>query len=259
MKKANNQDLEKILEYIGKDYGKCLYLYLDIKEYGLENENIHLWYSEKNEEIVVIAMKYYSGMHIFSRNMEFNRNEIKELISKEKPDMVCSMGETADYINFIPEGYARQDGIIVKINRVEEKKYEEVSVATIDDVAGICNLLKDDEKLGKPFGYDVLYAQFKERIEKGFGRSWILKENGIIKAHNSSNAEGFGVAVSGGWVADPTSRGKGFGGKVLYDSLVGMGEGGKEVFTYLYEDNAIRGVERIGMTELGIWSKIYKI
>ena len=37
-KRVENDDKYFIKEYIGKDYDKCLYLYLDLMKYGLNNE-----------------------------------------------------------------------------------------------------------------------------------------------------------------------------------------------------------------------------
>ena len=62
-------DREEILSYIGKEYGKCLYLYVDLMKYGFDNPNVRLWL-QKNAEgrNTALVLQYYTGMHVFSRD-----------------------------------------------------------------------------------------------------------------------------------------------------------------------------------------------
>ena len=51
IRKCNLEDIDEIFDYIGNDYQNCLYTYIDLVEYGLNNENFHVWIQIKNEEI----------------------------------------------------------------------------------------------------------------------------------------------------------------------------------------------------------------
>ena len=52
---CNNEDITSVFDYIGEDYGKCLYIYIDLKKYGIDDENFNVWiqYNE-NEDICAI-------------------------------------------------------------------------------------------------------------------------------------------------------------------------------------------------------------
>ena len=43
-KRVNQENVKLIKEYIGNDYDKCLYLYLDFLKYGLDNDNLKFWF-----------------------------------------------------------------------------------------------------------------------------------------------------------------------------------------------------------------------
>ena len=36
MIKCTKENAQEIFDYIGKDYGKCAYLYIDLKKYGFK-------------------------------------------------------------------------------------------------------------------------------------------------------------------------------------------------------------------------------
>ena len=62
---CNNEDITSVFDYIGEDYGKCLYIYIDLKKYGIDDENFNVWiqYNE-NEDICAIISEYYGGIQI---------------------------------------------------------------------------------------------------------------------------------------------------------------------------------------------------
>ena len=66
MKKATQQDKDKLLHYLEPYMVKCLYLYLDISLYNLEDVNgIEVWYEEDEKGFSFIVMKYFNSLQIF--------------------------------------------------------------------------------------------------------------------------------------------------------------------------------------------------
>ena len=51
LKRVEQSDVELIKEYIGNEYDKCLYLYLDFIKYGLSNPNLKFWFDIEKSEI----------------------------------------------------------------------------------------------------------------------------------------------------------------------------------------------------------------
>lgn len=40
--RCNKNDKKQVFDYIGNDFGRCAYLYIDLCKYGFDNENVHL-------------------------------------------------------------------------------------------------------------------------------------------------------------------------------------------------------------------------
>ena len=40
---CTNNKIETVFDYIGEDYVKCLYIFIDMKKYGLDDENFNVW------------------------------------------------------------------------------------------------------------------------------------------------------------------------------------------------------------------------
>ena len=89
-KKVEKENERLIEDYIGDDYNKCLYLYLDLMKYGVTNENVKSWLDFKDDEITSVVLKYYSGMHIFSKNKNCDYDNIINLIAEENPSIICA-------------------------------------------------------------------------------------------------------------------------------------------------------------------------
>ena len=64
---CSENDLDILLEYIGKEYREAIYLYLDAIKYGISNPNVSSWIQTENEVITSIILMYHTGMHIYSK------------------------------------------------------------------------------------------------------------------------------------------------------------------------------------------------
>jgi len=85
--KCTKADEQRIFDYIGKDYGKCAYMYIDLKKYGFDNPNVNLWLDEEDGEIRLVMLQYYTGVHLFSRENEFDVDGIAEVLTENKPSL----------------------------------------------------------------------------------------------------------------------------------------------------------------------------
>ena len=148
-KRVEIEEESLIKKYIGTEYDKCLYLYLDFVKYGLNNENLKFWLDAENEEIKCVILKYYSGMHIFSKNKNCNYENIIKLIDEEKPSVICAekylienlsdkLGESeykAEYgwVRVLSKQYTCENSIVKK---AEESDFEEISNLIINDHMG---------------------------------------------------------------------------------------------------------------------------
>ncbi len=256
MKLATARDENRIFGYIGKDFGRCAYLYIDLKKYGFENENVHLWYEEKNEEIIAILLQYYNGMHLYSRQGGFNPGKVAEKIRKVKPAMVCGMKETIEQLRSFFPNQTIELGKVVQLNNYSGIHDEEAKLATRDELGEIVDLLMTDEVMGGPYTRELLYRQFLERYDTGFGRSYIRRnEEGKIFAHSGTYAELDDIAVISGGIVDPRYRCHGEYARILGSVCGSLVEEGKSVISYYYKV-AAWSHKQVGFEELGDWAKL---
>lgn len=246
-KRVEIEEESLIKKYIGTEYDKCLYLYLDFVKYGLNNENLKFWLDAENEEIKCVILKYYSGMHIFSKNKNCNYENIIKLIDEEKPSVICAekylienlsdkLGESeykAEYgwVRVLSKQYTCEDSIVKK---AEESDFEEIS-----------NLIINDH-MGEFYELDELVCQIKEREDDNYGRNYIIKEEGRIISNASTTAEIDEVAVLSNVITDPSYRGKGLATIVCSKLCNDLIDEGKKVYLINYTEESTGLYDKLG-------------
>lgn len=259
--KNTKKHLDSILEYIGKDYGKCLYLYIDLIKYGFDNPNVSMWtITNSKDQYEAVILKYYTGMHIYSKDNKFDENDVISLIKEQKPSLVCAMKETIDKISSYLPNYEVEVGTVGKLVNIKDVKSDRAYSAPMSEIKEIAEILAEDDALGKPYGFDLLYSQLKERKEEGFGRNFILRdeENNEIIAHAATYAENENVGVISGVFVNPKYRAKGYSKQVLGAICEELLQEGKDVFSYYYIPSATKMHESVGFEKIGDWAKLIK-
>lgn len=259
MIKCEKKDLDILLNYIGNDFGKCLYLYLDMLKYGFDNENINIWCQKKEDDIVLITLRYYNGMHVFTNNIdEIDLDDLINLIKDNNPNMVCGMGEIIRKLASHFKEYLLEVGYVGQLKKIHNYLTDKCILASKEELRDVALFLSKDESLGKPYGFDLLYKQLLERYNQNYGRTFILKENNEIIATASTYAEENKCAVVSGVLVDPKYRGKGLSKNILTALCKNLMENEFSVFSYYYIDQAIKMHKSVGFETLGEWAKLVK-
>lgn len=251
---------QEILDYIGKDYGECLYLYVDLLKYGLDNENVHLW-QQKNEDgnICLIMLQYYTGVHLYSKKGKFDVQDVVCELNRIKPSLICGMEKTIGQIKSYFTDYEIETGLVGHLERLNDYSTKECRKADIEELSELASVLAEDEALGKPYGYDLLYKQLCERYKEKFGRNFIYKKDGKIIATASTYAEMNKVAVISGVFVAPEWRGRGLSKKILSAVCKELCQQGFDVYSYYYIESAHRMHKAVGFSDLGNWAKLVRI
>lgn len=251
----DNQEKE-ILEYIGNDYAKCTYLYIDFRKYGMTNENVHVWCQrDGNDKICALVLQYYLGMHVYSREGNFDPADIAKLIAERKPTLVCGMKETIDKIAPFIEGYDPEYGKVLRLGEYSGIAGPEVRRAERSEIREIAELLATDEEMGGPYGFEALYNQLLGRFDEGFGRNWVRKDEKGVVSHCATYAELDDVAVISGGIVRMDYRGKGEYPGQLGAMCRDLYNEGKEVISYYY-GGAKTAHKVVGFDILGDWAKL---
>lgn len=259
MYKCKKENEKEIIEYIGKSYGQCLYLYVDLLKYGFDNENINVWFQKEEDEIKALVLQYYTGVHVFSKEVEFDVKDVVDLLKEINPSMICGMKWTLDKIKDYFDNYEMEIGIVGELTNLKVYDTEGCYKANAEEIKELAELLAEDESLGKPYGFELLYKQLLERYEENFGRNFIYRDNGKIVATASTYAEKGGVAVISGVMVHPEYRGKGLSKNLLSAVCDNLKKDGFDVFSYYYIPSATRMHQSVGFEPIGDWAKLVRL
>lgn len=258
---CNESDLDDIFKYIGDDYGKCLYIYIDLKKYGLNDDNFNVWIQYNNQnEICAIISEYYKGFQIYSKQYDLIASEIADFLKELNPNVIFGMKKTIDQIKgFLPD-YLEEVGFVGKLGEINFPINDEVYSASLSEIGEIVELVVLDENMGKPYGYDILYNQYYSRKVDNFGRNFILRDKTTneLVSHAGTNAEISELAVLGGVITAVSHRGKGFSKSTLSTLCNVLKSENKEVFSFYYVPIAKKMHNSLGFKEIGEWAKLKK-
>ena len=252
---------DAIINYISEDYYKCLYLYLDLKKYELSSSKIKCWKEiNENDEIELIALKYYTGMHVFSNRKKPNLMNLIGLIKLEKPTMICGEYELIEkiYSALNDSNYKIEKGWVRGLNN---NKYlqnsSDVLKAQNEDFMQIAKLLYDDEDIGSSYRIEDLCNQIIERNKEGYSRNYVIKHENIICSHASTGAEDENVAMLAYVITAPEYRGKGYAKKVCSTICNDLINEGKKIYLINYSNDSTKLYDKLGFKVMCNWGKIY--
>lgn len=260
--KCNKNWFNRILEYIGNDYPQCLYLYLDLKKYGMDTDYVDVWVQLEHDNITSVILKYYTGMHIFSRNKIFDIEELSSLITEASPDMICA---ESSIINKL-ERYIRKKGYEVELGHIGKcihindiSGYVNGNKADAEDFHAIVQLLYQDEGIGASYNFEELSDQMRQRSEQGFVRNYVIKEDKEVVCHVCTGAEYDRLSIISGIVTAPEARGRGFAKRLLSQVCKELDGEKKEIYSVYYTDVATRLHHSVGFVDYCEYGKLFKV
>lgn len=192
--------VKKIISYIGDDYKKIPYFYVNIVKYGIENSNVKVWI-DQDDEIKGAYLLYYDCLHFFTRNIEsYDCNKVLDMIQEINPKVIMVQGDFGQRI----EGMLCDDFYVEKNHMMDMDgiNYKEEicksKIAKEDDIEAIVDLLLSDPEYVGVYQRDILVQQLRDRYSDGFGRMVIVRQDNQVVATCSTYGEVPGFALVGG-------------------------------------------------------------
>ena len=256
--KCTEADKPQIFNYIGEDYKYCLYAYADLKQYGLNKDFINAWlYYDINNDIKALVYNYHKGIHIFSRDFKYDAKEIAKLLLKLHPAMISARKEIIqDLIPFMLE-YKHEFGYIIQKTVPTLERSPRVELAKESDIHEMAVMLYNDKGIGASYTVQDLEDEIRQRMEDKYGRSYVLKIDGVIAAQDSTSAEIDKFAISSLTIVDPRFRRMGLGTEINGSKCYDIEHEGKEIYAYCYEEPALIAWHKSGYIDIGEWGKLY--
>lgn len=259
---CDNKHQQEVLDYIGDNYSKCLYLYLDIIKYGCSSEVTRTWIQRFDGSITAVILGYHTAMHIFSKNNDLGVLEICELIEEIKPTMVNATANSIkklvpalEMVGFVPEfGHIGE-----WMENADSVNGNEIVEADENDIPKVARLLLENDDIGASYTFEDLLKQMQERLEHGYVRSYVIHHDNEVVAHVGTGAETNQVCTIAYSITSPKFRGRGLASKLYSYACSKLKSEGKRVFSVYYSDNAHAFHHKMGFVDLHEYGKLYKI
>lgn len=260
IEKCNNKDLKRIEEYIDVHYPTCLYLYLDVKKYGPDSDLTKSFFIYENNKLKGVILLYHTAMHLFSKNNDFNKDEVRDFVIYHNPSMICAAKETILTLQdeFTSLGFYAEYGHVGQFISLDKKSQMTPQLAKTKDIEGIANLLYQDDDIGASYHLNDLKQQIKERLEQGFVRSYVIKEGNKVICHVGTGAETDKVCTIAYCVTDPSYRGRGLFSSLLAYACEKLSQEGKEIYSIYYPENSRLLHHKVGFKDYCECGKLFK-
>lgn len=258
---CNNTQQGIILEYIGDNYPKCLYLYLDIIQYSCLSEITRTWIQNVDGNITAVVLAYHTALHIFSRNNDFDVSEICELVREVNPTIVNATAEIIRRIEPMlkKKGFMSEFGHIGEWTETDNTVNDnEIVEAGENDIPQIARLLYDDDDIGGSYHYEDLLKQIQERLEEGYVRSYVIHKGDEVVAHVGTGAETKNVCTIAYTITSSKFRGQGLASRLYKYSCSKLKSEGKRIFSVYYPENAHIFHHKMGFIDVCEYGKLYK-
>lgn len=257
---AEKKELPRILDYYKRDLRNCLYGYIDIRKYGIEDPNLNLYYSEKGGLLDAVATEYFGGIQLYSFE---NKEDLKGILSflrkKESPVINGSQELLEQIYPCLKEDYELTSGFVSRMNRcLDMGAAEEVEEAGEEDYMEIARLICSDRELSGTSDPDRLSRQFRKRSREGFGRHFVIRKNGEIVCHAATYAEADNLAVISGVITREDCRSRGLAGKTVGKLCRVLLTEGKTPHLFYYRENAGRLYRKLGFDAGTGWARLLR-
>lgn len=239
MELAKEKDLQEIFTFLRENLADCLYLYIDVKKYGLQNPNMTVWLERKGEEqrIHTVIMKYYDSLQMVSDAEDWDKGWLKELILKRRYNSVSGKASMiSELASMLEQFYHTSYGVVFRLE--EYRKFEDADMvehASERDMREIAELICTDAFFRACYSTEILERQLRERLQSRMGRNVVIREDGKIISHIATYAEFEDIAITSGMITHPDYRNSIYGflaESFLTNELLNEG---KQVYTFVID------------------------
>ena len=231
MELIKHESIDKVLAVLHDNLEDCIYMYIDISKYGIDNPNLKVW---TNDDYSVIVMRYYGSISIYAAD-DANLDGVVDIINEEK---VCTMSGKRSVIERLSEqladDYDTEYGYVFEFKNYDEIENDlNIETATVDDMHDIAALICRNKYFSGMYDLENLASQLAERLETGMGRNYVVRDGDKIIAHIASYAEYENIATTSGLAVDEEYE-NGIFMRVLEAYLVNrLWEDGFTVYTFI--------------------------
>lgn len=267
MKKVTDKkELQSILEIISRYIDENIYLYINLYNYinktDTRDENVEVFIDNNNTDTPMVALRYYSALHLFSPEPVNNIDCFLKLIQSLKTQVIFASNKLGNELYKSISNY--YDRTIYNNYKLPAKCgvfYEEVKELTISQIdKAVDFLLKDPTYMQSYLSREDLHQQLYSRLQSKTGRYFAIFENDEIIALEGTNGETDTVAVTGSLLVSKEHRGRGLASKIVFGVRYHICQKEKKrVYGLITESSIIHLIEKLGGKSVATIQKFHRI
>lgn len=249
-----------IESYIGEEYYRCLYLYMNLKRYIIDSNEIKVYIDREKNQIRAVYLIYFSCLHVYSKDNQFDMKELKTILKIHHIRMIYCEKSIArniwDNCIGIKDSFSVTYGYVAEISRVDMFHRNQVQLASALDFEQIIPMIYGDEDIGKSYNKDELKKQLLQRSKEGYSRNYVIKRDNLVIAHACTNAEMDAMAVVAELIVNKNYRRQGYALDIWRAICEDLLNEGKRVFSFYYSSESRNLHKKVGFREICEWGKI---
>lgn len=212
--------IQKAIDYIGQNYVKVPYCYLNLKRYGINNPNVKVWLDIK-ESVQGVYLLYYDCLHFTTFEIDYPCEQIVGMIQATEPRTIMLQGGIGERLEFaLMDTFDIEKNYIMDLSVfVNGEKSSRVELASRKDMYEIVQLMMKDQEYTNVYDEKVLLQQMLDRFDDGFARFFVIRDDKKIVANFCTYGEVKGFAILGGLLVHPLYRRKGLASEIFKHSV----------------------------------------
>ena len=260
MHRVTKESFDRVLSYMEDDLPNCLYLYGDMVRYGIDDPNITVWYGERAGKINAVVMKYFTGAHVYSKNLDYDLDEVIAKAEETDADRISSQREIAEVLySRLHKTYDVEYGYVFRLKKYRELKSPvKIERASASDAKKIAALLMTSDFFAHSYREDKLAEELEDRLRRGIGRSYIMRDGERIVGHDGVNLETERYAVESLAMVHADYRNTLYGAFLESFFINHMGKEGKDLYCMLVSERRIKAFEKMGNEPCAAYGKLFR-
>jgi len=269
MKKCDERDRTRVIDYISGEIEMNLFIYGDIDGYGFDSKECEIYVNEIEQEIDWVLCIFRNVNFVFySKKMSFDINSIVGFLKNQTISCLSGKSELIERIANYFEDYkiektfmARADILNLKDDFHFESNEELRLIKRDEDIEKSISLIETIDEFKSSNSsrtHDEAFDNMKKNIEHGSLCVGLFLENELVSIA-STTADSSISAMVVGVATKKEARGHGYASKSIKYLLKLNYEKGRK-FLCLFYDNPLAGkiYHKAGFTDIGSYAMMIK-
>ena len=226
---ATIEEIRSITEYIRPHRKEVPYLYVNLRNYEPEDDNVKVWYESDEKGVQGVWLLYYDCLHFFAGHLTAALlDQLRGLIKEVKPKVMMLPEEAGKQLEAEFSELTLERNHIIDMDGVgmKEENFKSV-VAGREDIVEIADLLLTEEEYSIVYDRNILITQMLTRYDQGISRYYMIREDDKIVASCSTYGETDDLAPIGGVIVHKDYRRRGYAADVENHISYDLGKEGK--------------------------------